>query len=219
MKHLIIPGVLLLLFFSSVNLTAQWVQTFTVPTSVTSFVSNGNNLFLAAYYVYKSTNDGLTWTNLNQYGRVLGKNDNYIFSGSDYINAGSIFKTSDNGTTWSDCSMPFICFRTLVVNGNYLYAGIQVCGQANFYRFYMSTNSGLNWFMQSNLVSARGINGNTVFAEGNSGLFKTTDNGFSWVSCGLGPLSYKVDGNGIFVFAGTNNNGVYKSSDNGISWR
>jgi len=228
MKHLIIPGVLLLLLFSSVNLTAQWVQSSNGITglNVTSFTSQGNNLYVASsVHLYISSDNGTAWTDLNQPGDILASNSMFIFSGISW-NSGGLNRSSDNGTTWSFAG-PYSssCIRSLAANENNIYTGIEVCAQANSAHFWTSSNNGANWIERSftylaNRVISLAVNGNNVFA-GTSiyGIFKSTDNGTTWAQTLLNNQRvYSLAVNGNNVFAGTSSNGVYRSTDNGTTW-
>jgi hypothetical protein len=65
-----------------------------------------------------------------------------------------------------------------------------------------------------------GAGGNTLFA-GSNGVFRSTDNGTSWVATGPGLPSagvMAIASSGTHLFAGTWGYGVYASNDNGDSW-
>jgi ribosomal protein S11 len=73
-------------------------------------------------------------------------------------------------------------------------------------------------------VNALAYSGNDIFAgsgypTGPNGVYKSTDNGTSWIQTSLNNrevTSFAVNGNNIF--AGTSGQGVYLSTDNGTTW-
>ncbi len=95
----------------------------------------------------------------------------------------------------------------------------QRCGQ-----LYISTDNGNNWtssiFNYDDVVFAIAIKENNVFIGTNSGVYKSTNYGNSWLSVNSGLTNLVVNAlaiNGNNIYAGTNN-GLYLSSNNGNSW-
>ena len=231
MKQFIIPGVLFL-FFSSFNLTAQWVQCSNGinEIGIFSITAKGSNLFAAGRsqdltyvdgQIYMSTNYGTSWTYLNQNGAKVASDNNYLYFGKSSDNSGgSIYRSSDNGSTWNFIGLPQQCIRSLAVNGNYLFAGSTICSQTNTRATWVSTDFGANWSAKlgGHIAFSFAINGNNVFA-GATGVYKSTDSGVTWtLSLPAIIYIYSLAVNGNNVFAGELNNGVYKSTDNGATW-
>jgi len=138
-----------------------------VITSVTqSAVNTSNMMLLLSYYttspsVYKSTDEGVTWTSITANitgagftGTVmqrviadpLSANTFYITRASYGI--GQVIRTTDFGTTWTDISsnLPKVTTNDIFVdpsNGSHIFA-------ANDFGVYWSSNSGGSWAKLSN---------------------------------------------------------------------
>lgn len=70
-------------------------------------------------------------------------------------------------------------------------------------------------------VRALLVNGTTVFAGTNSGVWSTSDNGTTWaqVNTGLTTLDVRALAlNGTTLYAGTNGGGIFRTTDNGTTW-
>lgn len=77
-------------------------------------------------------------------------------------------------------------------------------------------------------VKCFAVSGNTLFAGGDGGVFKTTSNGVTWDYINaMGNLILPYDGNenitdflldGSNLYAATLWNGIFKSTDNGVTW-
>ena len=65
------------------------------------------------------------------------------------------------------------------------------------------------------------VNGTTVFAGTNTGVWSTTDNGTTWVQVNSGLTTLDVRAlalNGTTLYAGTNGGGIFRTADNGTTW-
>lgn len=135
-----------------------------------------------------------------------------IFAGTD----SGIYRTDNNGLSWTKTAMYDIKIQSLAVSGNNLLAGTIITG------IYLSNNNGISW-AQSSLdnrnVQTILVNGSSVFAGTNFGVYISFNNGLSWTQTTLNfqnVLSLAALGN--YIFAGTGGAGVYFSSDNGSTW-
>ncbi len=118
MKKLLLLSILLqLCLLSEAQMPGKWRWKNTSSTSTHFFNLEyvGNNTWYAAGSagtVVKSTDDGLTWTLLSV---STSLESNYLIEHSSFVdaqygyisNGGSVFKTSNGGSTWSDVSNAF----------------------------------------------------------------------------------------------------------------
>jgi len=216
--------------FRSPNSGANWtaVNTGLINTYVTALATSGSNIFAGTSGggTFLSTNDAANWTPSNtglrdQFVRCLASASNGIFAGTGdqpgYSGSRSVYFSADNGSNWRAVNTELYPYLLcLATSGNTIFAGA-----AGLEGVFVTTN-GVSWstagLFQSD-VSDLQINGNTLFAASDNGVFSSVDNGASWESLGLTysyPSSLIVSGSNIF--AGTNSSGVYLSTDNGMNW-
>ncbi|MBN8572029.1 MAG: T9SS type A sorting domain-containing protein [Ignavibacteria bacterium] len=195
------------------------------PGAIESF---GNTLYTGAYYqgFFVSQNNGDSWTQvyptLNVY--CFASIGNYRFAGTAgsniYGNYG-VYRSTDNGNTWSEFGMYFTQFVScFLIKDNYIFAGLSNGG------IFRTTFDSPNWeqvigvpdiLTTSDLL----LSGSTIYAGIGAGVIKSYDNGNSWDTTGAYSLSAPVlslilhNGN---IYAGTATEGLYKSSNNGLSW-
>lgn len=65
------------------------------------------------------------------------------------------------------------------------------------------------------------VSGSSLFAGTDKGIYRSIDNGNSWVKTNTGigdTIIYSLAISGSTIFAGTSSHGVYASTDNGNSW-
>ncbi len=199
--------------------------------NVYALAYSGNYLFAGTLDgVYKSTNNGTTWTQtpLN-YPTVLSLavNGNNIFAGRyyGYPNwVGGVYLSTNNGTSWTQTSLMYETVLSLAVNGNYLFAGVSSRG------VYFSTNNGTNWTqtpLNNRIVYSLLVSGNNIFAgTDNYGVYLSTNNGTDWTQTSLNNRTVRsLTINGNYIFAGTVfynpdtiPHGVYSSTNNGTNW-
>ncbi len=70
-------------------------------------------------------------------------------------------------------------------------------------------------------VNALVSNDTGIFAGTNGGIYRSTDNGQSWVAVNTGLATFTVNALAVIgttLFAGTDGGGVFRSTDNGNSW-
>jgi len=231
MKHLIIPGVLLLLF-SSFNLTAQWVQMNNGLENIIiiSFATRGNIILAGSsgYGIYLSSNNGSNWNwtqNIlnNRIIYTLDTGGSNIFAGS---NSG-VFKSTNFGSNWTQTSLNNQIVYSLLLNGSNIFAGTNHAG------IFKSIDYGVSWVPSglSNLskdVMSLAVNGNNIFAgtvyiphPGTypPGVHLSPNNGINWYPGGLiNELIYALAVNRNNVYVGTLFDGVYFSPNNDTNW-
>ena len=143
--------------------------------------------------------------------------DTTLFAGT----TGDIYKSSDNGNTWTEVSsgIPVNArITSIVASGNAIFAGSASNG------VFKTTNGGTSWTaINSGLtdthISQLAVMGTKLFAVTLNGVFVSDNNGTSWAadSSGLKNINCFVVVNNQ-LFAGTDDNGVYLSVDSGATW-
>ena len=139
------------------------------------------------------------------------------------ISGSGIYKSSDNGASWSKIDgFDFLrdC-RTLAGKGNDLF----VFNRSS--EIYHSTNSGDSWNKITDTTIANkyvyflSIAGQNVYAPSPDGLYRSTDDGASWEilndSLITGTINF-IKSDSSFLFAGNSTGQLFRSSDNGDSW-
>jgi choice-of-anchor A domain-containing protein/uncharacterized repeat protein (TIGR01451 family) len=168
--------------------------------------------------IYKSTDNGTTWTLINS-----GMNVSFIWS--LLKSSSSILAATENGvyiyngTTWTLTSLNGKDVHALTVNGNSIYAGTWGFG------IFKSNDSGATWdTCNSGLDSALMVQSLTVYNGSifagtvGGGLFKST-NGSSWTKAVCGYQSiWSLGSTSSAIFAGTYGDGLYKSVDGGSNF-
>ena len=158
------------------------------------------NTMLFGNGIYKSTDRGSTWQNIqNNVAGVLfcwsiaidPQDTNLIYIGLSNLNGtdSCLFKSTNSGQSWTDISP-----------------------------------TGLSQGAISR-VKVSPFGDHTIFAcTWNDGLFKSTDGGENWISCNedlktfnIGTIEFDAV-NGI-IFLGTLGDGIYKSTDDGLNWQ
>src|SRR5438477_11414174 len=105
MKTKITLSILIVLIMFRAN--AQWTQTSLNNKIIMSMTAFGGNIFAGTYNygVYKSTNDGTSWTQINNglanlNVRGLAVNGNVVYAGTE----NGAFVSTDTGATWVSIS-------------------------------------------------------------------------------------------------------------------
>lgn len=219
-----------------VTARAKWAQTAGPEGGSVSALLNTPGAMYAGTGggVYRSTDNGQTWTAVNNglsgnalFIRSLLAMGNNIFAGTY---GGGIYRTTDNGQNWTavknGLSGGGLFVRSLVVVGNSIFAGTDFGGGV-----YRTTDNGQNWTAVNRGLPEDALVINSLLAVGNNilagtngrGVYRTTDNGQNWTGINNG-----LSGDALFIgsllmvdnsiFAGTLFNGVYRTTDNGQNW-
>lgn len=189
---------------------------------------------LSDFGVYRSTDYGGNWKESNNglvetfVGAMYVDGANLLlgaaFSSSSY---GRIFRSSDNGHTWTALDTVVPSPRSFVKVGDTLFAGtgIGVIVSSDAGLHWVAANNGLPTFgnrpaQVSSLVSI----GSSLFAiagETGPAVFRSTNLGASWTkaSNGLeGQFLQALVKVGTDLFVGTISGGVFRSTDQGAGW-
>lgn len=150
---------------------------------------------------------------------ALYQSGNLLYAGTS---AKGVFKSSDNGVTWSAANTGIKNFMvfSLFSDNIYLYAGTAD-------GVYRSSNNGDNWnpantgIAQKFVVSFLNANGFLFAGTTGMGVFKSSDHGNTWTDANGGALgsstihAITLSGSNIVVVA---DNNIFYSNDNGNSW-
>lgn len=211
---------------------------------ISAVAAIGNSVFIG-------TNRGLYRLNLGVWNLLpvdplktvhamaVFENNLYVVTGPDFLNTESdspnnmsrkIFHSANSGSTWNEITPTDKSFimgplfegptkisatdKTLLVFGVPAFRSIDG-GQT-------WTNLGINInLLPSNNSSILGVNKNTFYKVGPSGILRTTDSGNSWHLFTDGIVKTKIEdlvafNNSLYVYTGSK---LYKSSDDGTSWK
>jgi hypothetical protein len=136
-----------------------------------------------------------------------------LFAGTGGANAGGVFLSTDNGTSWSDDNTGLLWatqVSAFAVSGTNIFA-------ATDHGVFLSTNNGASWTSTSNgweysYVADFASSGTNIFAStGYGGLYRSTNNGISWPAV-AGPLALI----GPLAISGTN---LFAGTHEGVVWR
>jgi len=184
--------IVLFLFQFVVTINAQWEKVASYFVGATGQMAvHGSTVFLYGYqgaqYVYRSTDNGTTWTNIadkfpDKVYYVHG-HGNFVFA---IVGVNAIYVSADDGVTWA--AKPGIAFTggaimSLVSDGTTLYA------VSNRNAVFKSVDYGSTWTqININYTQAQVLGldfaavGNTMaFCAVNLGSFISADGGASWV--------------------------------------
>jgi photosystem II stability/assembly factor-like uncharacterized protein len=176
--------------------------------------------------IYRSADNGVTWSFISSglpqplCVNSLAKSGNNILAATDQ----GLYYSSNNGLSWSSSNIPSnYNVECVAAIGNVACAGV-VAGISANSGIYRSTNNGVSFTLQANLLDAvcMAADGGNYFYYGTfGGCAYSPDNGISWFAVGGGfPPSdpgFCILAIGSNVFIG-NNNGVYFSSNHAASF-
>ncbi len=176
-------------------------------------------------YIYKTTDNGTTWTRVNPdmisgpvWALVIHPNGNILAA-----TVTGVYKTSDNCATWEVTNLQNMDVRALRIDasGN-VYAGTWNNG------VFVSNNCGVTFTASNNGLGTHNVitsltvtpNQNVFVGTFDGGVAKSVDNGNSWAFLNVGynyiwALASNSNGD---LFAGTYGDGIYRSTDNGSNW-
>lgn len=202
-------------------------RSFLNPSTISSIALSGNNVILSSQNlgtaeIYHSSDNGSNWN----YLRAItgGSSIVSVFQNHFYISSGSppytLYHSSNFGLNWTS-SMIWPLGKPLCIGAfsNYIYAGTSKPGTFDsIYGFCTSSDYGMSWAITGLLkknISAITVSGNNVIAgTKDSGIYVSTNNGFSWVKRNEGLPTINTT-NTLHIF----NNYVYAGILNQAVWR
>ena len=224
----------LVLLIPSLLCTAQWTPLATTGVTTTRSMTSAAGALYAATYptgVKKSTDAGDNWspvnTGLPQSGanyfvESVGYNGTYLFAGTQ----SGIYRSNDGGASWSVANGTLTASNAVNANKFYVFAGVtmavfngDILSGGGIWR---TGNNGNTWTighsgMGSNAkVFNMAVNGATLYASTNVGLYNSSDNGLSWqpsVSMNYACYGIAVNGNNLIALTAFG----YRYSTNGGS--
>ncbi len=133
---------------------------------------------------------------------------------------GSIWKTTDNGGSWSKCGAipnPNPVLSLCVNPGDHIFASVYLNGM------FRSTDGGASWQVKNSGLTNLGVrtslidNINFVWVATEGGLFRSTDDGESWTAKITGTF-YNMFVDSTHAIVADDGSFIYRSSDHGDSW-
>ncbi|MDQ3019365.1 MAG: T9SS type A sorting domain-containing protein [Bacteroidota bacterium] len=219
--------------FRTSNNGDMWTQSspVTIKNLYVGSADNQGNIFAATTnyttLLYRSSDNGNTWQQRLDGGldfnAVAASPNGTIFAGTFYmfsfhgqfIQDGDIFRSTDNGETWSAVNFPSLAINALKVNSNGEVFAATTEG------LFKSANNGASFgLIRNGSTGSIFINSqNHIFIQSLNSILRSTDNGSSWISIGSGneikmPIAQDGVGNLYTGYLGK----LYKSIDNGTSW-
>ncbi|HMT30418.1 MAG TPA: T9SS type A sorting domain-containing protein, partial [Bacteroidia bacterium] len=203
-------------------------HSFTTSTSGIMQISKYGNILMvsAGNYMYKSLDNGVTWSNLyyNTYGSIYGvaiQDSFMVFSA--YHPAGTFYRFShDLGATWSP-----IINSSLVLSYQMYDSVLFACSMD---AFKVSLDSASSWEIRNSGLFINNIlkihaSGERILASTLSGISLSVDSGltFTEVSNAINTYSvgcfFQYDSSTYFMGTTDFQNPVYKSIDSGNTWQ
>jgi hypothetical protein len=188
------------------------------------FVKAGTAVFgIGDSAVFKSTDDGETWTSTNlsypSYhltpdARISNDGTTLFVWDPNNTNFGNeVLKSTDAGNTWTSSGYQQPDGYAFLVHNGVAY-GSSVLG------LQYSADNGNNWLYVTTIGST--VNdivafGDTIFAATNMGVFKSSDNGLHW-SAGLQQNTLCLCVAGTSLLCGTQKMGVWQTDINALYW-
>jgi photosystem II stability/assembly factor-like uncharacterized protein len=178
-----------------------------------------NNLF-------RSTDRGQTWTESRSGILENTRINDLVRSGSVLIastTGAGLYRSTDNGQNWTSGNVGLSSsniYRVITIDGGTLFA-------ATARGIFRSTNAGVSWSPSSTGIPdvvvrdiANAGGGIFVAATLGAGLYRSSDNGATWVEANSGETEPSINALAISrrgaLFAAADH--IYRSTDKGASW-
>lgn len=180
------------------------------------FAVNGNSVYASSsYYLYVTTNKGVTWTNTyvgyDASDLLITNNVMYLTTGS-----GGVRRTTNNGVTWTpqNTGLSNLSANAITVKGTDLYLATNT-------GIYKSNNNASSWASVKNGIVVQSIEvcGANLIAGTTQGVYISKDDGATWTALTLFTGSSKIYTTGKKAVAWSTGNYLYISNDEGLTWK
>jgi hypothetical protein len=190
--------------------------------------------------VYRSTDDGATWKNVEptssgSTARSLS-NPSVLYTAGGPVRAFAncdLYQSADGGQTWfvpnGTCSQITAALAVAVAqNAVIVFADALDPGVGTYTGEYRSTDGGQTFtFVRTSLNLNNMVaspDGSVYAAVPNQGLYKSSDAGLTWAQAGNSVLpnnlsGFSVSPSGPSILYASDGNNVYKSPDAGATWK
>jgi photosystem II stability/assembly factor-like uncharacterized protein len=211
--------------------TAPWEKTAGPPGLQVNVIYEANGVVYAGTEtqgVYKSTDNGLSWTAANN-GIERASISDMIFSGGNLLAAAkstchsflNVFKSTDGGVTWSGTTgLSGRLVHSFAIKNSSIYAGVFTFpGSSGVAR---STDNGNTWQEVASPIQNGGeifVSDNAIIVAEDNLIWRSLDDGASWNVVSQLALTgtYSFARAGTKLFAATTTV-IGTSTDNGGSW-
>lgn len=239
MKHKL---TFLFLIISGSTAFAQWTQVGSHISNTNDSISANlthnnitgfdNNVYCCTDSgLFVSNNNGDTWFNMTDEVAVVDNERifSFIVADNNDLFLGShrrLYKSVNNGLAWTWLSsLPdSLTYNDIAeINGNIVFSYNKITEGGAYY----SSDGGINWIQSTGLpnLAMREMEKvvDTLYLAGKDGVYKSTDNGQTWVLSGTGfPVNSRyfdvVYSEGTLFAGDVNGNGMWASYDNGVTW-
>ena len=211
--------------------TTPWEKTAGPPGIQTNVIFEANNIVYAGTEtqgVYKSIDNGSHWVPANT-GIERASISDIIVSGPNLLAAAksscpiylNIFKSTDNGATWSGTSgLAGNVVHSFAIKDSSVWATF--AGLPKESGIARSTDNGNTWQVVPSIITNAGesiVSDNAIIVAEDNFIWRSTDDGMSWDVVEqfalTGISSFAKAGTKLFGAATT---GIQTSTDNGASW-
>ena len=186
--------------------------------------------------VYKSTNDGISWTfcgigGFKIFDFAIAQNGTvFTASASGNVNIGGVHKSTDNGNSWTvSLSTLYDVYSLWVDKQGNIYSGTKDIGSSGWGQLMKSTDCGSNWTSIGWYSNWSGIKGvitdnfvNIYCAPSGGQVYKSTNGGNNWsqvytISSYFNKIPIVINSlNHLFI--ADYNSGVFRSTNLGVNW-
>lgn len=209
--------------YRSVDSGANWEYLSALPyINILALGALGKKIFAGTDQgVFSSTDDGFRW-NWSDSGLKYITALTFAVSGAKIFagTTGGLFLSNDSGKIWipiAPKSMP-LYVSALVVHNTDIFAATSA-------GVFHSADQGITWIysgLSSHQINSLIFKGQDLFAATiDDGVYRSSDNGYSWINLKSGLISYNIHtlaADGKTIVAGTGESGAFRSTDNGETW-
>lgn len=219
--------------FVSFNNGEEWKLSEFCGKNVSALEFDGENLYTGVeYFIYRSSDKTKTWSKMEKsqdlqscvYILSLLKHQNNLFVGLDGCNPIIL--------TENDTAMKAITLNNEDITGFQFLSKDSLLFIASN-DLFRSSDNGITLqkitpaSLTDSVVTFKFLtkSENAIFASCNKGIFRSTDDGNSWINCTPAEFSYSDDRSytpvavsGKVLLAGVSPHGIIRSTDNGNTW-